>query len=671
MHRNLTWRIKGPWKVHQHFPGAFFALFLDFRVQSPYNRKRILIGKKHGSMELDTLLPEVPALPAVPCRPSRWTQLRHFLTAGDNIQRLLFLLGPWLAFLMVEILNKNNPFTALTPTQVTLNAIWYYLIFWLVRMVTGRRLLGAGLAAGLCFFAGLANHYVLTFRGRIIFPCDLLGLQTALNVAADYDYTLTAPVYIAAAILLCYWAALLALQLCTRPRGRQKLRWVTVAASCTAIGIYIYIFLFTALLPSIGIYAQQWKTQANGFLLNFMAALRYSFVSAPEEYSADAAEAIAARYPASEGSGQVPENLIIIMNESFADMQASFPNLELSEDPLAYYHALTENTVKGTLVPPVTGGGTANVEFEALTGGSLAFLPANTVAYQLYLYDGIPSLVSQMEDYHSIAFHPYLSSGWNRTSVYPWMGFDAQYYEEDVVDREDIRQYVSDSCDYKQLYRWTEETEEPTFIFNVTMQNHSGYTQGWTNLERTVKVENQTKGSKTATTQFFSLMEQSDRALRELIEYYAASDETTMIVFFGDHQPPLGNDFYEELYGKPLDQRTTAEVLQQYETPFFIWANYDIPEAEGVRISSNYLSILTRQLAGLPLSGFDALLSELMEVLPVATTVGYVTADGTVYERAEDLPEDIRTKYEEYRLMAYNYLFDEHKHPDGFYSPAP
>ena len=166
-------------------------------------------------------------------------------------------------------------------------------------------------------------------------------------------------------------------------------------------------------------------------------------------------------------------------------------------------------------------------------------------------------------------------------------------------------------------------------------------------------------------------MQESDKAIQELIEHYSASDETTMIVFFGDHQPPLGNDFYEELYGKPLDQRTTEEVLQQYETPFFIWANYDIPEAEGVRISANYLSVLTRQLANLPLSGFDGMLAQLMEVLPVATTVGYVTSDGTVYESPEDLPADIRTKYEEYRLMAYNYLFDEDKHPEGFYSPVP
>ena len=280
-------------------------------------------------MELDTLLPEV-----LPPRPSRWRKLWYFLTAGDNIQRLLFLLGPWLAFLMVEILNKNNPFTALTPTQVALNAIWYYLIFWVVRMVTGRRLLGAGLAAGLCFFIGLANHYVLTFRGRIIFPCDLLGLQTALNVAADYDYTLTQPVYIAAAILLCYFLALLAVKLCTRPRGRQKLRRATVAASCAAMGIYIYIFLFTALLPSIGIYAQQWKTQANGFLLNFMAALRYSFVSAPEGYSKEEAARIAAQFTPEAAAGEAPENLIVIMNEAWADMAASFPQLELSQDPM-------------------------------------------------------------------------------------------------------------------------------------------------------------------------------------------------------------------------------------------------------------------------------------------------------------------------------------------------
>ena len=617
-------------------------------------------------------LPEEQILPALPKRPSPLGRFfRGSVWQEVNLHRLLFLLGPWLAFFMVEVLNKNNPFTALTPTQVTLNAIWYYSFFWLVRLVTGRRLLSAALSALVCFLVGLANHYVLSFRGRIIFPCDLLCLDTAANVAADYDYTPTKPVWIALVILVLYWLILmLAGHLCPI-RGRQKLGKWTVLGSLAAIALYIYVFLFTALLPSIGIYAQQWKTQANGFLLNFMAALRYSFVSAPEGYSKEEAAGIAARFAPEAAAGEAPENLIVIMNEAWADIAASFPQLELSQDPMPYYHALRENTIKGMLVTPVTGGGTANVEFEYLSGGSLAFLPTNTVAYQLYLYDHFPSLVSEARHfgYETIAFHPYLSSGWNRTSVYNWMGFDRQYYEEDVVDREDIRRYVSDACDYRQLFRWTEETEGPTFIFNVTMQNHSGYGQGWKNLERSVEVVGQTQGSTTATTQFFSLMRETDKALQQLIEHYAASEERTMIVMFGDHQPSLGNDFYEQLYGKPLDERTTEEVLAQYETPFFLWANYDLPEQEGLRISSNYLGTLTRQAAGLPLSGFDVQLRALMEVLPVASTAGYVTAEGLTVERPEDLPPEIRRQYEEYRIMAYNYLFDEKHHPEGFYSP--
>ena len=627
-------------------------------------------------MEFEAPVRDLPvedaAVSAAPPKPSRARWLWRFLTCGENLRRYLFLLGPWLALLMVEILNKNDPFTALTSTQVTLNMVWYYCIFWVVRMVTGRLLAAGVIASGLCFFLGLANHYVLSFRGRIIFPCDLLSLGTAANVAANYDYTPTRPVWTAAAILLLYWLVI-ALAAHVKPRrGRQKLHWSVVSGSCGLIAVYVCVFLFTSLLPSIGIYAQQWKTQANGFLLNFMAALRYSFVSAPEGYSASAAADIAANYPAQEAGGAAqPENLIIIMNEAFADLQTSFPQLELSGDPLAFYHSMTENTVKGRLVSPVTGGGTANVEFEALTGGSLAFLPSNTVAYQLYLYDHIPSLVSEAKNlgYSTIAFHPYLSSGWNRTSVYDWMGFDTQYYEEDVVDREDIRQYVSDSCDYRQLYRWTEETEGPTLLFNVTMQNHSGYSQGWNNLERSVKVVGQEAGSQTVTTQFFSLMRESDKAIEELVEYYSASDERTMIVFFGDHQPSLGNEFYEELYGKPLDGRTTEEVLQQYEVPFFIWANYDIPEEENVYISSNYLSVLVRELAGLPLSGYDTLLQQLMTVLPVSTTVGFVTADGFVTDKAEDLPADVQALYGDYRLMAYNYIFDENHHPENFYAP--
>ena len=620
---------------------------------------------------IDPAAPEDAPSLETPVKPKRRFRLPQWVRQRVTAARAAFLLGPWLSYIMVEVLNNNNPFTAHSTEQDLLNLIWYYLIFWLFRMILGRKVLAGGVSAVVCFLFGLANHYVLSFRGRIIFPCDLLTLDTAAVVAKSYDYTPDKQIWIALAVLGGYLLLLLLAHIVYHPKGRQRLGRKLLWGSVAGMVIYLFAFFFTPLLPTIGIYTQQWRTQQNGFLLNFTTAIRYSFVSEPDGYDADKVAQTARSYRSQSvtDAGELPENLIFIMNESFADLTEAFPNLELSEDPLAFYHSLTENTVKGTMISPVTGGGTANVEFEYLTGDSLAFLPSSTVAYQLYLYDGCPSLVSQAKDlgYHTIAFHPYLSSGWNRTSVYPWLGFDEVHFQEDVQDPQYIRNYVSDLSDYEQLFRWTEENDGPTMIFNVTMQNHSGYSQGWNNLSGDVTVTGGAKPS-SITTQYFSLMKESDQAIQALVEHYSQAEEKTLIVFFGDHQPPLGNTFFETLYGKKLDERDPEEVQQAYETPFFIWANYDIPEQDDLRISSNYLGVLAAEVAGLPLTGYQQLLSRLMDVLPVAGTAGYVTADGQVTQEAEELPGYVQSLYREYELAAYNHLFDEKHHPEDFFS---
>ena len=622
---------------------------------------------------IDPAAPEDGAAPSpeTPEEPKRRFRLPQWIRQRVTAARAAFLLGPWLSYIMVEVLNNNNPFTAHSTEQDLLNLIWYYLIFWLFRMILGRKVLAGGVSAVVCFLFGLANHYVLSFRGRIIFPCDLLTLDTAAVVAKSYDYTPDKQIWIALAVLGGYFLLLLLAHIVYHPKGRQRLGRKLLWGSIAGMVIYLFAFFFTPLLPTIGIYTQQWRTQQNGFLLNFTTAIRYSFVSEPDGYDADKVAQTARSYRSQSvtDAGDLPANLIFIMNESFSDLTAAFPNLELSEDPLAFYHSLTENTVKGTMISPVTGGGTANVEFEYLTGDSLAFLPSSTVAYQLYLYDGCPSLVSQAKDlgYHTIAFHPYLSSGWNRTSVYPWLGFDEVHFQEDVRDPQYIRNYVSDLSDYEQLFRWTEENDGPTMIFNVTMQNHSGYSQGWNNLSGDVNVTGGAKSS-SITTQYFSLMKESDQAIQALVEHYSQVDEKTMIVFFGDHQPPLGNTFFETLYGKKLDERDPEEVQQAYETPFFIWVNYDIPERDDLRISSNYLGVLAAEVAGLPLTGYQQLLSRLMDALPVASTAGYVTAEGQITQEVEELPGYVQSLYREYELAAYNHLFDEKHHPEDFFS---
>ena len=552
------------------------------------------------------------------------------------LSRLIFLLGPWVSFWMVEILNGNDVFADLYPWQVLMNLIWYYLLFLLCRLVLGRRRRAAATAAGLSFFVGIVNHYVLRFRGRILFPADLTAWETAANVADAFDFSLDAAMRQGAVLLVAY---LFLVWMCVPQRRRDKLpRWLAGLLVLVEVG-YCFVFFKTGALPALGIYTQQWVTQANGFLLNFTVALRYSALDKPEDYSRSQVLELMEAYPTEAGDPSVvrPTNLIVVMNESFADLTI-FEGLEASEDPTPFLHSMEENTVRGWMYSPVTGGGTASVEFEYLTGFSTVFQPPHTVAYQLYAEEGMPSLAALAGSvgYDSTAFHPYKSSGWNRPIVYEDMRFDHQLYEEDVTDPYLVRRYVSDQSDYEMLYSITDQAEgDPAFIFNVTMQNHSSYAQGWKNLEKTVALSTEQRTADTTAEQYLALMRASDDALRDLIAHYEQSPEPTMIVFFGDHQPPLKNAFYEQLYGKPLDQRTTEEVLKQYATPFFLWTNYDIPEREDVVLSPNYLGVLTAKAAGLPLTGFMSFLSQLYEELPVITPVGLITGDGQTVKREE------------------------------------
>ena len=570
--------------------------------------------------------------------------------------RLVFLLGPWVCLWMVETLNENDVFSDLYAWQVLMNMIWYYILFAVLRLVLGRIRRACALGICLAFLVGLVNHYVLRFRGRILFPADVTAWRTAANVADGFDYSMDAYIMQAAVLLTAYLFLVL---VCPPQRKRARIPLPFALVAWGAVLGYCFAFFCTGALPALGIYTQQWVTQRNGFLLNFTVALRYSSVEKPADYSHDKVLELMEQYPALEGDpDRQPTNLIVIMNESFADFTV-FDDFEASEDPTPFLHSLEENTVKGWMYAPVTGGGTATVEFEYLTGFSSLFQPPHTVAYQLYVEEGMPSLaaVAGSQGYETTAFHPYKSSGWNRVLAYDYLDFDRQMYEEDVVDPYYIRHYVSDRSDYEMIFRTTREQEGNTFFFNVTMQNHSGYAQGWNNLERTIDLPDRLARTDSSARQYFALARESDDALRELIGYYSQQDEPTMIVFFGDHQPPLTNSFYEELYGKKLSERTTEEVLQQYAVPFFIWTNYDIQEEQDVVISPNYLGVLTARLAGLPMTGFMNFLSQLYEELPAVTPVGFVTGDGQYLARSE-LNEEQRRLLDIYETLNYCGMVD-------------
>ena len=423
--------------------------------------------------------------------------------------------------------------------------------------------------------------------------------------------------------------------------------------------------------------AERSRSRHCGF---FTVCLKYMKVEKPDSYSQETLAALAGENPsdtadaaASADGGTRPVNVIVIMNESLSDLSV-LPGVETNMDAMPFLRSLTENTVKGYAYSSVFGGTTANSEYEFLTGNTTAFLPAGTVPYQMYVSDGDPSLVGQMEalGYTTIAAHPYRSSGWNRPTVYADYGFDEIYFESDFQDRAYMRGdartgYVTDRCDYENLIRWYEEKEEgqPLFLFNVTMQNHSAYQMAWTNLPKEVWLTGELENRFQTVNQYLSLVYQSDQAFEDLIDYFSQVEEPTMILLFGDHQPQVATNFYTDVLGTNPD---TATAQKKQMVPFVLWANYDIPEAQGVELSLNYLSALLMDTANLPMTGYQKFLSQLWETAPVINTVGIRDAQGNWYGENAALPEELDGAIEDYKVLLYNNVFDKKDRVENFFT---
>ena len=584
-----------------------------------------------------------------------------------------FVLGPLLSFVLVEQMNYNYlVWKELSALQIALNLAWYYMLAGVLYLVTGRVRLTAGLTAGFFVFVGLANRYVIHFRGRTIFPGDLLTLRTAANVAGNYDYT---PDAVQLHCLMALALFLLLLWKVPKRAGRQKPHWQAALPVALLAAAYLAVFFQTDFLRRLEIEPSLWTTRGNGFVLNFSVCLRYSRVEEPEGYSQETLAAIARETeegPTGGAAGaETPVNIIVVMNESFSDLAEVF-DLETNTDPLSFFHSLTENTIRGTAYASVFGGTTANSEYEFLTGNTMAFLPEGTVPFHMYVGEEEPNLGGQLKalGYHTIFMHPYLTSGWNRRAVYQSFGFDEIYFQGDFSDPAYMRNYITDQANYEELVRRYEgkEAGEPLFVFNVTMQNHSAYNVPWTGLDKRVWLTGDMEGRYGTVDQYLSLLRQSDHALEYLIHYFSQVEEPTLILMFGDHQPQVVTNFYNEVLGGDFEAVDIAAAQQRQEVPFLLWANYDIPEAEGGTTSLNYLSAMLMETAGLPLTGHQRFLLRLRETVPALNAMGFLDAGGVWHKGREDLPEAARTGLLQYESLQYNLLFDspENRLPDFF-----
>lgn len=573
-------------------------------------------------------------------------------------------------FIMLQV-SQGYQYKDILEEVVSLNMLIIFMIFIVVYAVFNSfkaAIIGLNMVT---VVFGLANYFVCIFRGTGVLAVDILNIETAANVAGGYSYTLDFYTYmlLITSIAICFIAVKLEKNTLTPKWWRAIPILLAVLVVFRCYNTFIVSDEYDKLLK-VKYFKPQETFNKNGMYVTFAKSIKDLIVEEPEGYSVEKVKEIAKENPGTKAtvSKEKAPNIIMIMDEAFTDF-SSFTDLKINKDCMPFYHSLNKNTIKGQMFVSIFGGGTAATEFEALTSNTMAFIPNGITAYTTYINDPMPSLATMLKSQNyggMIAMHPYKGSGYKRNKVYPLLGFDRFITLDDFPSNTNrVGRHISDIGDVDRIIseyeNYKKDNDIPFYMFNVTMQNHSPFNAPGVSDDIKLQYDLNIPEAQ----QYMNLMKHTDDALKKIVQYFEKQDEPTIVVFFGDHQPKLEDEFYDAVKeGYKLDE--VYKNLNKRNTQFAIWANYDIEEQSDVYISANYMSSLVLDTAGLAKSGYEEFVSNVRKEVPIITKYGYIGKDGNFYKNTDKKSPyyDLILKY---NILEYNNIFDVKNRVESFF----
>lgn len=550
---------------------------------------------------------------------------------------------------------------------IFLNLCIWYLLYMIVFAISNHVKFTIILLNTITYFFAVANAFVIQFRDQPIMPMDIKSISTVITVAGEFQYDPTGNmILMGLLVLLCnLWIHKVDFSFSDR---KKRILYLVLTVGCSFFcfyGMFVGDFFKRAGVAEMDFFRFKNTYQTDGYMVPTMRNIRFLHVKKTQNYSIDKVnEIVSGVHGEEETKKKLPENVIVIMNESFADLSV-LGSFETSEPVLPYLDSLKDSSKQGYVYVSAHGGGTANSEFEFLTGNSVSNIPIGTIAYQMYVDEGDASIVSLFKEngYRTVAWHPYFKGNYNRPAVYEIYGFD-DYYGWDEIECEEIRNFSSDRSDYQaiiDLYK-NKSNSEKMFLFNVTMQNHGGYDNE--NYESTISLTD-CPGNFPQAEQYLSLVHESDAALQELVDYFSAVEEKTVILLFGDHQPYVEEEFYGYVMGTATEENLLETVQRKMMTPYVLWANYDLDIEEEDYISANYLGSYLLKAIEMELPEYNQYLLELQEKIPAININGFLDENKVMHELGEN--DEYEELLNEYQILQYNNLFDNKHRVDEIF----
>lgn len=542
--------------------------------------------------------------------------------------------------------------------------------------VLGRLWWSIGLVMSLALTVGVGNLVKMRLREEPVYPSDLdfLGEPGFLT-------SMVSPVFLVVALAAIVGVLVAAVRIGRRMAAtypRPSWRSLPREQAVSVLGLRVVVGLVAALLlMQAGQFNQpgnMWRSlyelrgdhwrywsqktnyRSNGFVGGFLFNMPVSAMARPKGYDEGAMTLIADRYEAlaaqvnADRTGSLDDvNVVLVLSESFTD-PTDLEGFELERDPIPRTRALMERTTSGHMLAQMYGGGTANMEFETLTGQSLGLFRAQMLSpYQMLVpdHDDYPSAVGwfRSHGHDAIAVHPYRVGMYKREQVYERFGFESFIHDTTMAETDTIddNPYISDQSAFDEVLTQIDQHDRPLLVNLVTMQNHIPVDDHY---DDPIKVTGTDGGQGRKIGQYARGLEHTDDALASFLATLEQGSEKTIVLFYGDHLPGI--------YGSSVKNDNAG--LSLYRTPFFIWSNQ--PEQNEPRAvattSPAFFLPLVYDVADAPMPPYLVLLDQLHQHVSAIQQGRLLDADGEVTKESELAPEAARL-LDDLRLVQFDF----------------
>lgn len=570
------------------------------------------------------------------------------------------------------------------PLLIVLNALPVGLTLLALAFLLRSVFFGAALTNLLVCGLSIANRIKIEVRDEPVFPRDLGLLKEVGSAMGSYDIRFP---WTAILLVLGVTAALVLLGLVigSRPCPVEKLRgWLGSLLGCAASVGVLTALIFTV-YASNDLYnsfrvSNAYYVPSVFNELGFPYCFCHQFTTYPVDRPAgfDRSEAEGWEEEAVSDETGKPVSVVMVMNEAFSDVtdHDAFA-FSPENDPLPSLHALEQDphALSGHIVVPGFAGGTANTEFDVLTGIQTNALSKTTTSAFRVVNRNLDSLFRLFgaDGYRTSFFHPGDDWFYNRENVYRWLGAEETRFVDQMADAAYKGRWVTD--DYmagliEAEFEASAAAGQPLFHYTTTIQNHMSYTpdkygEGYDypdvplNISVSPEIESLLRV-------YIEGARDADAMLGRLHRYFAGREEPVVLVYFGDHLPYLGDSQqgYREL---GMADAPTWEALDSYATPYVIWANdaaaetldwedaaagLDLPE-ESDALSAAFLGAMVAELTGHAReSAWFSFLNDLRREMPVVQKSYAQLPDGRLAEWAL-LDDHAPKQLEKWRQWSY------------------